>query len=240
VVNPDYLGPYYLWRLLIDQRYQGRGYGSAALRLAVEHVCTREDARVLITSVGQGPSSPVGFREVGMNDLRDRALRAAREQAEQREREATKKAEAQRQYEERLIAEAEALCEQTLGVKAKFHTRPVYHPDGGIELGKISVYTVIEGVSVEYHPADGHYYQEPTLSHDLARLGAEIQEREDAARQKREREAHEAAEKAVRTCDWCGEVVPRVHGSDRSLLGAEAVAWHKKFDHCHKRRWWRV
>lgn len=61
VVNPDYLGPYYLWRLLIDQRYQGRGYGSAALRLAVEHVCTRADARVLITSVAQGPASPVGF-----------------------------------------------------------------------------------------------------------------------------------------------------------------------------------
>src|ERR1022692_963189 len=25
VVNPDYLGPYYLWRLLIDQRHQGPG-----------------------------------------------------------------------------------------------------------------------------------------------------------------------------------------------------------------------
>jgi diamine N-acetyltransferase len=61
VVNPGYLGPYYLWRLLVDQRYQGRGYGSAALRLAVEHVCTRADARVLVTSVGQGPASPVGF-----------------------------------------------------------------------------------------------------------------------------------------------------------------------------------
>jgi diamine N-acetyltransferase len=61
VANPDYLGPYYLWRLLVDQRYQGRGYGSAALRLAVEHVCTRADARVLITSVVQGPASPVGF-----------------------------------------------------------------------------------------------------------------------------------------------------------------------------------
>ena len=61
VVNPDYLGPYYLWRLLIDQRYQGRGYGSAALRLAVEHVRTRSDARVLITSVAPGPASPVGF-----------------------------------------------------------------------------------------------------------------------------------------------------------------------------------
>jgi diamine N-acetyltransferase len=61
VVNPEYLGPYFLWRLLIDQRYQGRGYGAAALRLVVEHVRTRPDARVLLTSAGQGPESPVGF-----------------------------------------------------------------------------------------------------------------------------------------------------------------------------------
>jgi diamine N-acetyltransferase len=61
VVNPDYLGPYFLWRLLIDQRYQGRGHGSAALNLVVEHVRTRTDARVLITSVGQGPASPINF-----------------------------------------------------------------------------------------------------------------------------------------------------------------------------------
>ena len=61
VVNPDYLGPYFLWRLLIDQRYQGRGHGSAALSLVVKHVRTRTDARVLLTSVGQGPASPIGF-----------------------------------------------------------------------------------------------------------------------------------------------------------------------------------
>ena len=60
-VNPDYLGPYFLWRLLIDQGHQGRGHGSAALALVVEHVRTRPDARVLITSVGQGPASPVDF-----------------------------------------------------------------------------------------------------------------------------------------------------------------------------------
>jgi diamine N-acetyltransferase len=61
VVNPHYLGPYFLWRLLIDQRYQRRGLGSAALRLVIEHVRTRPDARVLLTSVGQGPDSPIGF-----------------------------------------------------------------------------------------------------------------------------------------------------------------------------------
>jgi diamine N-acetyltransferase len=61
VVHPDYLGPYYLWRLLIDQRYQGQGLGSAALGLVIGHVRTRTDARVLLTSVGQGPASPLGF-----------------------------------------------------------------------------------------------------------------------------------------------------------------------------------
>jgi diamine N-acetyltransferase len=61
VVNPEYLGPYYLWRLLIDQRYQGRGYGSAALWLAVEHVRTRADAQVFLTSVALRPGSPVDF-----------------------------------------------------------------------------------------------------------------------------------------------------------------------------------
>lgn len=71
VQNPDYLGPYYLWRLLVDQRRQGQGYGSAALWLAVEHLRTRPDAHVLITSCGLGPGSPLdfylgqGFRSTG-------------------------------------------------------------------------------------------------------------------------------------------------------------------------------
>ena len=61
VDNPEYVGPYYLWRLLIDHRFQRRGYGSAALDLVVEHVRTRPDARVLLTSHVVGPTSPVTF-----------------------------------------------------------------------------------------------------------------------------------------------------------------------------------
>jgi len=61
VANPGYLGPYFLWRLLIDRRYQSRGIGSTALALVVEHVRTRKDARVLLTSVGRGPASPIAF-----------------------------------------------------------------------------------------------------------------------------------------------------------------------------------
>jgi len=75
VDNPDYLGPYFLWRILVDQHHQGHGYGAAALALAVEQVRSHEDARVLITSAVPGPHSPLGFylrhgfRETG--DVRD-------------------------------------------------------------------------------------------------------------------------------------------------------------------------
>lgn len=61
VDNPEYVGPYFLWRLLVDHRFQGRGYGTAALDLVVEHVRTRPDARVLLTSHVVGPASPVTF-----------------------------------------------------------------------------------------------------------------------------------------------------------------------------------
>lgn len=42
---------YYLWRLLIDGRFQGRGYGRAALDLLVDYVRTRPGAEWLYTSV---------------------------------------------------------------------------------------------------------------------------------------------------------------------------------------------
>ena len=59
--DPSYVGPYYLWRLLIDRRFQGRGYGIATLDLVVEHVRTRPDARTFLVSHVVGPASPVTF-----------------------------------------------------------------------------------------------------------------------------------------------------------------------------------
>jgi diamine N-acetyltransferase len=61
VDDPSYVGPYYLWRLLIDRRFQGRGYGAAALDLIVEHVRSRPDARTLLVSHVVGPGSPGTF-----------------------------------------------------------------------------------------------------------------------------------------------------------------------------------
>ncbi|WP_459804807.1 GNAT family N-acetyltransferase [Herbidospora sp. RD11066] len=60
--DPEILGPYYLWRLLIDARHQGHGYGRAALAALVGYLATRPAATELLTSVQPGEDgSPMGF-----------------------------------------------------------------------------------------------------------------------------------------------------------------------------------
>ena len=54
---------YFLWRLLIDERFQGRGYGTKTLDAVVEWLATQPGADVLFTSVVPGDESPVGFYE---------------------------------------------------------------------------------------------------------------------------------------------------------------------------------
>ena len=63
--HPELVGPYYLWRLLVDTRWQGRGLGRAALDLVVDYLRThRPDATELLTSVAPGTvASPRGFYE---------------------------------------------------------------------------------------------------------------------------------------------------------------------------------
>jgi diamine N-acetyltransferase len=52
---------YYLWRMLVDHRHQGHGYGRAALDLVAEHLRTRPGADALMTSIVPGAGSPLGF-----------------------------------------------------------------------------------------------------------------------------------------------------------------------------------
>ncbi len=52
-----------LWRFMIDERHQGRGYGRAALGLLIEHVRTRPGQTKLRTSCVPGPHSPIAFYE---------------------------------------------------------------------------------------------------------------------------------------------------------------------------------
>ena len=61
VGSPDYIA-HFLWKLLIDERYQRRGFGTATLDLIVEYFRNR-GVGTMWTSVGQGAGSPVAFYE---------------------------------------------------------------------------------------------------------------------------------------------------------------------------------
>jgi diamine N-acetyltransferase len=54
---------YYLWRFMIDGRYQRKGYGRKALDLVIAHVRTRPNAKAFETSVVPGEGSPGPFYE---------------------------------------------------------------------------------------------------------------------------------------------------------------------------------
>ena len=62
VGGPGYI-PQYLWKLLVDERYQRRGLGTAALDLVAEYFRGRPGVEVMWTSAGQGEGSPIPFYE---------------------------------------------------------------------------------------------------------------------------------------------------------------------------------
>jgi GNAT superfamily N-acetyltransferase len=57
---PAIIGPWFLWKLLIDQRYQGRGYGAEVVRMVAQLV-RAEGAADLLTSYVPGDAGPAGF-----------------------------------------------------------------------------------------------------------------------------------------------------------------------------------
>jgi diamine N-acetyltransferase len=61
VGSPDYIA-HFLWKLLIDQRYQRRGFGTGTLDLIVEYFRNR-GVSTMWTSVREGEGGPVTFYE---------------------------------------------------------------------------------------------------------------------------------------------------------------------------------
>jgi len=57
---PELWGPWFLWKLLIDERQQGRGLGREVV-LAIVDIVRHEGGDALITSYGEGPGGPGGF-----------------------------------------------------------------------------------------------------------------------------------------------------------------------------------
>jgi diamine N-acetyltransferase len=72
---------YFLWRFMIDERYQGRGYARKALELLIAHVRTRPNAKELLLSYAPGEGSPrdfyrkLGFEETGEEQEGERVMR---------------------------------------------------------------------------------------------------------------------------------------------------------------------
>ena len=62
VEGPGYIAQY-LWRLLVDERYQRRGYGTAALDLVAAYFRGRPGVEMMWTSAGRGEGSPIPFYE---------------------------------------------------------------------------------------------------------------------------------------------------------------------------------
>jgi diamine N-acetyltransferase len=54
---------YFLWRFMIDARFQKCGFGQRALELLIEHVKTPPGAKTLLTSCVPGEGSPGIFYE---------------------------------------------------------------------------------------------------------------------------------------------------------------------------------
>jgi diamine N-acetyltransferase len=59
---PGYISQY-LWKLLVHERHQRRGYGTAALDLVADYFRRRPRVEVMWTSAGQGEGSPIPFYE---------------------------------------------------------------------------------------------------------------------------------------------------------------------------------
>jgi diamine N-acetyltransferase len=54
---------YFLWRMMIDGRYQRMGFARRAMEFLIEYVRTRPNATQLLTSVVQEEGGPQGFYE---------------------------------------------------------------------------------------------------------------------------------------------------------------------------------
>jgi len=63
---------YYLWRYMIDQQFQGRGYGFCAMELVIEYVKSLPDSREFFLSYVPEEGNPKGFYEkLGFVDTGD-------------------------------------------------------------------------------------------------------------------------------------------------------------------------
>lgn len=59
--NPNHRPTYYLWRFMIEAKYQGKGYGKEAMKLVINHVKNRPEAKELLLSYSQSDGNAGEF-----------------------------------------------------------------------------------------------------------------------------------------------------------------------------------
>jgi GNAT superfamily N-acetyltransferase len=80
---PRIIGPWFLWKLLIDEHHQGRGYGRQAVKLVAD-IAREQGASELMTSCVDGEGSPepfyarLGFVPTGEQDEKGEKVLALR------------------------------------------------------------------------------------------------------------------------------------------------------------------
>jgi diamine N-acetyltransferase len=74
--NPNHRPSYFLWRFMIDAKYQGGGYGKEAMKLVINHVKNRPKAKELLLSHSKSDGNAgefyknLGFKYTG-NEIGD-------------------------------------------------------------------------------------------------------------------------------------------------------------------------
>jgi GNAT superfamily N-acetyltransferase len=76
---PEIIGPWFLWKLIVDERHQRKGYGADVIRLVAELI-RAEGAEELLTSYTEGPGEPgpfyrrLGFVPTGERDVNNEVI----------------------------------------------------------------------------------------------------------------------------------------------------------------------
>jgi diamine N-acetyltransferase len=84
---PRIIGPWFLWKLLIDERHQGRGYGREAVKLVAD-IARDHGATELLTTYVVGDNNPqpfythIGFVPTGEEDEKGERILALSLRAE--------------------------------------------------------------------------------------------------------------------------------------------------------------
>ena len=70
--DPEYLKNYFIWRFMIDKKYQGKGYGKEALKLAIDFIKTEPCGEAKACFLSYEPENEIAkklYKEFGFVEM---------------------------------------------------------------------------------------------------------------------------------------------------------------------------